>query len=140
LTAAGGVALYLDTSVALRATLEQGTTPEIERRIAAAPVLVTSRLALVESARALLRVRAESGVAESRLADSRRELDALWQRCELWELSPAVCDLASLLAPDQPLRTLDALHLATFLLARRRIEGLELLTADRRLEEAAGTT
>jgi hypothetical protein len=35
------------------------------------------------------------------------------------------------------LRTLDALHLATFLMARVRIEGLELLTADKRLEQAA---
>jgi hypothetical protein len=52
-----GAAVYLDTSVALRATLEQGTTPEIENRIASAPVLMTSRLSLVESARALLRVR-----------------------------------------------------------------------------------
>jgi predicted nucleic acid-binding protein len=78
-------------------------------------------------------------VPESRLADARRALDALWQRCELWELSPAVCDLASVLAPDRMLRTLDALHLATFLVARRRIEGLELLTADRRLEEAASS-
>lgn len=134
-----GAALYLDTSVALRATLEQGTTPALERRIAAAPVLVTSRLTLVETARALVRVRLQGGVPESRLADARRALDALWQRCELWELSPAVCDLASVLAPDRMLRTLDALHLATFLVARRRIEGLELLTADRRLEEAASS-
>jgi hypothetical protein len=52
-------------------------------------------------------------------------------------LSPAVCDLACLLAPDKALRTLDALHLATFLMARRRIEGLELLTADQRLQDAA---
>jgi predicted nucleic acid-binding protein len=132
-----GTALYLDTSVALRATLEQGTTPPLERRIAAAPVLVTSRLALVEAARALVRVRLQGGVPERRLADARRALDALWQRCELWELSPAVCDLASVLAPDRMLRTLDALHLATYLVARRRIEGLELLTADRRLEDAA---
>lgn len=132
-----GAALYLDTSVALRATLEQGTTPEIEDRIAAAPVLVTSRLSLVESARALLRVRSQGGAAEQRLADVRRELDGLWNRCELWELSPAVCELASLLAPDRLLRTLDALHLATFILARRRIEGLELLTADKRLQDAA---
>lgn len=136
---AAATALYLDTSVALRATLEHGTTPEIEHRIAAAPALVTSRLSLVESARAMLRLRVQGDVSESRLADAQRELDALWHRCELWELSPAVCDLASLLAPDQPLRTLDALHLATFLLARRRIEGLELLTADRRLEDAAGS-
>jgi predicted nucleic acid-binding protein len=136
---ASGAALYLDTSVALRATLEQGTTPEIEHRIAAAPVLVTSRLSLVESARALLRVRVQGGVPESRLADARRELEALWNRCELWELSPAVCGLASLLAPEKPLRTLDALHLATFLLARGRIEGLALLTADKRLEDAANS-
>lgn len=134
-----GAPVYLDTSVALRATLEQGTTPEIEGRIAVAPVLVTSRLSLVESARALLRVRVEGGVSESRLADARRELDGLWNRCELWELSPAVCDLASLLAPDKPLRTLDALHLATFLLARRRIEGLELVTADKRMADAANS-
>ena len=60
---AAGAALYLDTSVALRATLEQGTTPEFENRIAAAAALVTSRLSLVESARALLRVRLRGGVA-----------------------------------------------------------------------------
>ena len=134
---ASACALYLDTSVALRATLELGTTPEIERRIAAARVLVTSRLTLVESERALHRVRAQGGVPESRLADARRELDILWSRCELWELSPAVCDLAARVVPDRPLRTLDALHLATFLLARARIDGLELLTADQRLEDAA---
>jgi predicted nucleic acid-binding protein len=133
-----GAALYLDTSVALRATFEGGTTPDIEARVAAAPVLITSRLSLVESARALLRLRRQDGVAESRLADARRELDALWTRCELWELTAAVCDLASHVAPDRSLRMLDALHLATFLLARRRIEGLELLTADERLEAAAG--
>lgn len=88
-------ALYLDTSVALRATLERGTTPEIEARIAAAPALITSRLSVVESARALLRLRRHGGVAERNLADARRELDALWSRCELWELSVAVCELAS---------------------------------------------
>jgi predicted nucleic acid-binding protein len=135
-----GVPLYLDTSVALRATLERGTTPEIEARIAAAPALVTSRLSFVESARALLRLRRDGAVAESRLADTGRALDALWTRCEVWELTPAVCDLASHAAPDRALRTLDALHLATFLLARRRIEGLQLLTADERLEAAAGSS
>lgn len=132
-----GAALYLDTSVALRATVERGTTPDIEPRVAAVPVLVTSRLSLVESARALIRLRQQGRVAESRLADARREVDALWTRCELWELTPAVCDLACHVVPDRALRTLDALHLATFLVARRRIEGLELLTADERLEDAA---
>ena len=119
--------------------LEQGTTPEFESRIAGAPVLVTSRLSLVEAARSSPRVRLHGGVAETRLSDVRRELDSLWSRCELWEVSPLVRNLAALLVPDKALRTLDALHLATFLMARGRIEGLELLTADQRLEDAASS-
>jgi hypothetical protein len=45
--------------------------------------------------------------------------------------------MACQVAPTRPLRTLDALHLATYLLARRRIAGVELLSADQRLLEAA---
>lgn len=130
-------ALYLDTSAVLRALLETGTTLEIEDRIRKARVLVTSRLAQVESARALLRLRQRSRVPEEALADAEREVDTLWSRCDVWELTQSVCDTARHVAPRKPLRTLDALHLATFVLARRKIEGLELLTADERLDDAA---
>jgi hypothetical protein len=130
-------ALYIDTSAALRVTLESGASPAIERAIREASVLVTSRLSLVESSRALLRAREVLRVPEERLALVERDLDALWARTDLWELTPAVCEAARLVAPRKPLRTLDGLHLATFLAARRRIEGLELLTADERLREAA---
>lgn len=130
--------LYLDTSAVLRAALESGTTPEVESRIRAAPALITSRLSLVESARALLRARGRTGASEERLADAEREVEALWARCEVWELTRGVCELAQRVAPGKPVRTLDALHLATFVLARRKIDGLELLTVDARLAEAAG--
>jgi uncharacterized protein len=131
-------ALYVDTSALLRATLETGTTREVEARLETAQTLLTSRLTLVEAARALLRVRQLGRVSESRIADVERELEQLWARCELWELTPAVCELARHVAPGKTLRALDALHLATFLLARRRIEGLVLLTVDDRLREAVG--
>lgn len=130
-------AIYLDTSAILRALLEAGASPDIERGLREARVLITSRLTVVEAARALLRLRQSGMVAEARLADAARELDALWARCDLWELSSAVCDLAAAIAPAKPLRTLDALHLATYLLARRRLGEVELVTADRRLAEAA---
>jgi predicted nucleic acid-binding protein len=130
-------ALYLDTSAVLRAVLETGTTPDLEARIAGAPLLLTSRLSLVEAARALLRLRHAMAVAEERLADAARAIDALWARCEIWELTVAVSDLAGQVAPRKPLRTLDALHLATYLLARRRLGDLDLLSADDRLPEAA---
>jgi predicted nucleic acid-binding protein len=77
-------------------------------------------------------------VSEQALADATRELDDIWARCEVWGLTSEVCELAERVAPTKSLRTLDALHLSTYLLARRHIEGLELLTEDRRLAEAAG--
>ena len=129
--------LYLDTSAVLRAVLENGTSPEVEAKIAAAPVLITSRLALVESSRALHRLRQLGKVSEVQLATAQREVASLWARCELWELTAAVCEMARQVAPGKPLRTLDALHLATFVLAREKIEDLELVTVDNRLLEAA---
>jgi uncharacterized protein len=133
------VILYLDTSAVLRAVLESGVSPEVEERLAAAAFLMTSRLTLVEAARALLRVRQEQRLGEAALADATRALDALWARCAIWELTPAVCELAAQVAPAHALRTLDALHLATYLSARRRLGGdVALLTTDRRLEAAAG--
>ncbi|MGH7813645.1 MAG: type II toxin-antitoxin system VapC family toxin [Candidatus Binataceae bacterium] len=130
--------LYLDTSAVLRAVLENGTSPEVEASIAAAPALVTSRLAPVEASRALHRLRQLGRVGEVRLADAERAVNALWARCELWELTPSVCEKARQVAPGKSLRTLDALHLATFLLAREKIEGLNLLTVDARLRAALG--
>jgi predicted nucleic acid-binding protein len=137
---AASPALYVDTSALLRAVLHGGTTPELERKIAESERLLTSRLALVESARALLRIRRTGEIPESRIADAERSLDSLLGRCEIWELDEMVCDLAARVAPRQTLRTPDALHLATFLLARRQIEGLELLTTDARLGDAVATS
>jgi predicted nucleic acid-binding protein len=129
--------LYLDTSAVLRSVLERGVTPEVDRRLGGARYLLTSRLTLVEAARALSRLRIE-GIDEPVLADAARELDSLWARTAVWELSKTVCDLAGQLAPHQRLRTLDALHLATFVLARRNLgETVSLLTTDSRLEQAA---
>lgn len=129
--------VYLDTSAVLRATIEAGASPEIERRLNRAGHLVTSRLSLVESARVFLRLRQLAEVPEIALADAEKTARSLWTRCEILELSESVCELAERVAPGSLLRALDALHLASFLVARRRIEHLELLTVDERLSAAA---
>jgi len=128
--------LYLDTSAVLRAVLESGTSPEVEKQIAAAPALITSRLSLVESSRALHRLRQLGRVSEARLTDAQRAISAVWTRCELWELTPSVCERARQVAPGKSPRALDALHLATFVLVRESIESLELVTVDERLQAA----
>jgi predicted nucleic acid-binding protein len=131
--------VYLDTSAVLRAVLESGLSADVEERLGEARFLLTSRLSLVESARAFARLRAD-GVPETTLADAMHEANSIWARCTIWELTPAVCSLAAQLSPRASLRTLDALHLATFLLARRELgRDVSLLTADARLEAAART-
>jgi predicted nucleic acid-binding protein len=129
--------LYLDTSAVLRAVIETGTTPDIERAMKEADVLITSRLSLVESSRVLIRMRNTGTLSEHQIADAERDMYTLWDRCEIWELSKSVCEAARQVAPTQNLRALDALHLATYLFARKRFEALELLTADERLRRAA---
>lgn len=130
-------ALYLDTSAVLRAALESGLAPEIDAAIQGARVLVTSRLSLVESSRVLLRVRLGGRVSERALAEAERSVETIWSRTNVWELTASICEAARHVAPGKVLRALDALHLATYVAARRRIEGLELLTADERLRAAA---
>ncbi len=132
--AVDGTLLYLDTSAVLRATLESGTSPEIEQRIRSARVLISSRLSLVESCRAQIRLRTLGVAPEERLADAERDIAAIWARCELWEINRRVCEMACEVAHGRVLRALDAIHLATFVLARREFEGLELLTFDERLQ------
>ncbi|MDH3404427.1 MAG: type II toxin-antitoxin system VapC family toxin [Acidobacteriota bacterium] len=132
-------ALYLDSSAILRPVLERGLSPEIGTRIEKAEVLVTSRLSLVETARAFHRVRLLGRHPEALIADGERAVRGLWRHCEIWELDKEVCELAEAVSPTAPLRGLDALHLATFILARREIAGLRLLTADDRLHAAAGS-
>lgn len=128
--------LYLDSSAILRPVLEQGLSPDVERQIREADLLITSRLSLVETARAFVRVRLLGERSEAVVADAEREIQALWRRCEIWELTREVCDRAQVVASKSPLRSLDAIHLATFSLARREIDGLRLLTTDDRLREA----
>ena len=127
---------YLDTSAVLRASIESGSSPDIETKIRVAEALLTSRLSIVEASRAIHRLRQLGQLNETRLADAEREIESLWARCDLWELTPEVCETARRVAPTKMLRTLDALHLAIFVLARQRIAGLELVTADERLRAA----
>jgi predicted nucleic acid-binding protein len=135
--AGGAGALYLDSSAILRPVLEKGLSPALERKIRDAEILVTSRLSLVETARAFLRVRLRGEHPEAVVADAEREVGVLWRCCEIWELNREVCERAQIIAPSAIVRSLDALQLATFGIARREIAGLTFMTADERLRKAA---
>jgi predicted nucleic acid-binding protein len=129
--------IFVDSSAIIRAVLERGMSRSVEKTLASATTLIVSRLALVETSRALLRAHVEERVNDDVLARAELEVDDFWSRCEIWELTRTVCDEARRIAPALPLRSLDAMHLATFLVARKRLPTLRLLTTDARMSEAA---
>ena len=55
----------------------------------------------------------------------------------LWRVSPEIVDRARRPFPAEPVRTLDAIHLASALAVRSVVPGVELLSLDDRIRRAA---
>ena len=94
---------------------------------------MTSRLTLVEAARGLLRAEHDRRIS----AAERHTLTGLlaaaaagWFRLAL---ADATCERAEWVFPIEPVRTLDALHLASALMALELHPGLAVLTLDDRV-------
>ncbi|MDP2627649.1 MAG: PIN domain-containing protein, partial [Candidatus Rokubacteria bacterium] len=81
----------------------------------------------------LLRLRLEAPGTERAVAALARTLDDLWDRIDCLEITEEICTLAGRIAPASRLRTLDAIHLATFHQLRRTDPGMRMLTFDERL-------
>jgi predicted nucleic acid-binding protein len=126
-------AVYLETS-ALLAWLLGEAEGEIARRILdATPVVLTSRLSLVEAARGLRRAEHDERIS----AAERHTLTGLlasaaagWFRLSI---ADEVCERAEGPFPIEPVRALDALHLASALLALEVYPDLAVLTFDDRV-------
>jgi hypothetical protein len=125
-------ALYLETSALLSWLLGEPEGDAVRQAVDEAAVVVTSRLTLVESERGLLRAEQERRISSAErhtlmglLARSRSE----WFRLAL---SEPICDRAERPFPMEPVRTLDALHLASALTALEIYPDLVVLTFDAR--------
>jgi predicted nucleic acid-binding protein len=118
--------IYLDSSVALAQLLGEGRSPP--DALWQEP-LVSSRLLEYE-----VWNRVHARRLGATLGSSTRMLIG---RLRLMELSPPVLARALQLFPA-PLRTLDALHLATIEFIRAQGEAVELASYDNRLVRAAG--
>jgi predicted nucleic acid-binding protein len=117
--------IYLDTSVALAALFAEGHRPPA--RIWREP-LVASRLLEYEM---MVRLHARGAGADA-VAAARALLDGV----ALVELVPAVLGRALQPFPT-PVRTLDAMHLATMDFLRSQSQTIVLATYDQRLAAAA---
>jgi predicted nucleic acid-binding protein len=75
-------------------------------------------------------------INEAMAADRRAHLNAAAAHWHLWRISSDIVDRARHPFPAEPVRTLDAIHLASALAVRSVVPGVELLSLDDRIRRA----
>jgi predicted nucleic acid-binding protein len=126
-------AVYLETSALLSWLLGEPEGAVVRRTLDDAGLVLTSRLTLVEAARGLLRAEHERRITAAErhvLTGMLAAASAGWYRLAL---SEAVCARAERAFPVEPVRTLDALHLASALTALEVSPDASVLSFDERV-------
>ncbi|MBP1598617.1 MAG: putative nucleic acid-binding protein, contains domain [Acidobacteria bacterium] len=128
-------AVFLETSALLRMIFGEHGGDVVVERLQEADRAIASRLLRVEAERALIRLSLDHPRSHRQVLGLERELKLLWPKIDFIEVSRDICDLAGRLAPRSRLRTLDAIHLATFFRARELDPAIEILTYDERIKQ-----
>ncbi len=129
--------LYAESSAVLAWLLDERTAPEVRRLLGEAQVIVASDLTLIECDRVLLRAVALKELTEAEAADRRAHLIEAAAHWQLLRIAGEVVDRSRQPFPGDPIRTLDAIHLASLLVARSAVVGLRMLSLDDRVRHAA---
>ena len=127
--------LYVESSAILAWLLGEPTATVAMHELGAAASIVTSSLTSVECARGLARARALGRItAGDELAALRMfdEAEASW---DVYDLSERVVTRARASFPAEPIRTLDALHLATAQVFHQELGDVSVLSFDQRIRD-----
>ena len=129
--------LYAESSAVLAWLLDEEGGVEARRLLSGAELVVASDLTLIECDRVLHRAAALGELSEADVADRRAHLLTAAANWQVLRIGPEVVHRARQPFSDDALRTLDAIHLASVLVARSAVAGLELLSLDDRIRKAA---
>ena len=125
--------LYAESSAVASWLFGESRGAEIGRILGSANTIATSDLTLIECFRAIHRAMAQGAISAT---DAQRLVRDLVERSSHWMVSrinPEVVAAASRRYPVEPVRTLDAIHLATAVRTRLAIPELAVLTLDKRI-------
>jgi predicted nucleic acid-binding protein len=126
--------LYVETSALLRLLLDGDA--------ALAPVLsgkalFTSALTFVEASRAIARARRERRIDAAESREAERQLAAFERSCDIVAMEEEVLRRARASFPEEPVRTLDAIHLASLCMLDEVLGGFDVATCDDRVGRTA---
>jgi uncharacterized protein with PIN domain len=131
------VNLYAESSAVLAWLLDEPSAATVRQLLGASEITVSSDLTLIECDRVLLRAVALKELTEAEAADRRAHLAVAAAHWQTLRIAPEIVDRARQSFPGEPIRTLDAIHLASLLLGRSAVRGLALLSLDDRVRKAA---
>jgi uncharacterized protein len=126
---------YVETSALLAALLEQDAAARNALR--GKRRRITSALTFAEASRALVRARVAQRLTPADERAGLRWLQAFRRRCDVVAITDAVLARAGRPFPVEPIRTLDALHLATAELLGEPPQLVIILTRDSRVVDNA---
>lgn len=127
--------LYAETSAVLRWLLNQDYSEEVRLELERADRVAASCLTLLECRRVLSRLTPELKPKDN--AVLRQMLFEATRRWLLVEMDQPVCDRAGEAFPIEPIRALDAIHLATCLEVERALGRISVLSVDERVRANA---
>ena len=126
--------LYIETSALLHVLLDGDTTlaPALSGKN-----IFTSALTFVEASRAIGRARRERRVDLGEAREAERQLAAFERSCDVVAMDDEVLRRARESFPEEPVRTLDAIHLASLCALDEVLGGFEVATCDARVRRSA---
>jgi len=130
------VNIYAEPSAVLAWLLGESAGHRVREVLRRADLVAASDLTLLECDRVLIRAVMMGEVDEATAADRRARLNAAAAHWHIWRVSWDIIDRARHPFPAEPLRTLDAIHLASALAMRSAVPGVELLTLDDRIRRS----
>ena len=131
------MSVYAESSAILAWLLDETSGASVRESLAEQEIVVASDLTLIECDRVLHRAAMLGELTEAEAADRRAHLSTVAAHWVLLRIGSEVVERARQPFPGEPIRTLDAIHLASLLVARSAIAGLALLSLDARVRTAA---
>jgi predicted nucleic acid-binding protein len=128
--------LYAESSAVLAWLLGDEGEARVRRTLSAATIVFASDLTLIECDRVLIRAVTLQALDEREAAKRRSSLQSIAAGWQLLRVSPEIVSRARQPFPAEPIRTLDALHLASAITARSAVPDLVLLSLDERIRKA----
>ena len=129
--------VYAESSAVLALLLGEPEGARAGEAMMAADIVVTSVLTGIECARGFARARTLRRISSAQLSALLNQLADMERRWYTLELTPDVAERSRGPVPVEPMRALDAIHLATMQLVWREAGEVAMLSLDERVRANA---